>query len=252
VWPTALGGLLLVPGPNQRLAVVLLPDSAPDADALAAVRGAPVELFGPAGRMGSAAVAGVEREEDPECVRWPSARLQFGADSSGAEWTLAARTGTATAVPYRALATVPPRDSAALVVDIARVASGLSDDTAATFRGLPVVVRAAVRARFGAVDVIVAEVARRVGQGATPLEERVALVAERDTTPGARWVARWWVRVDGTEETIEASDVAGVVAIGDALAVVLQRESTRGVRYELLWRASGTWTRWWTGAWSGC
>lgn len=150
------------------------------------------------------------------------------------------------------LSAMAARDSAVMVVDLARLASGLPNDTTAAFRGLPVVTRSAVRMRVEGADLVFAEVTRRVGQEATPLEERVAFIAERDTTPGARWMARWSERVAGSEETIEATDVVGVVRVGAAVALVLQRESARGARYELLWREAGAWTRRWAGVWSGC
>jgi hypothetical protein len=165
---------------------------------------------------------------------------------------LAARANTGTLVPLTALGDLSPRESAVLTADLARLASALPMDTVAAFRGLPFVVRAAHVARVGGRVLLVAEVTRRVAQAASPLEQRVAVVADRDTTPGARWTPQWWERVDGSEETIEATDAVGVVAAAPGVAVLLQRESSRGVRYELVWGEGGTWGRRWTSGWGGC
>lgn len=251
-WPVELGGMLLVPGPNPRTAVVLLPDSMPDADALAAVRGAGVDLLGAGGRIGGATVAAIEMAEDQDCIRWPSARLQFGTDSSGANWGVATRAGAAVLLPMTAIGALPARDSLALVADLARVASGLPMDTVAAFRGLPFVVRSAHRARVGGRELLVAEVTRRVGQEATPLEERVLVVAERDSGAVSRWTSRWWDRVDGPEESIEATDAVGMLQVGGGVVVLLQRESPRGIRYELVWGDAAGWQRRWASVWSGC
>ncbi|MCU0623146.1 MAG: hypothetical protein MUF53_04695, partial [Gemmatimonadaceae bacterium] len=236
-WPPALGGWLVVGAPSgaARSGVLLVPDSVPDFDALAAVRGAQVELFGAGGRVGRASIAAVERADSVECIAWPMARLQLPPDSATTAWTLGVRAGSATPLPSVDFAGMGTRDSARLVVELARLASGLAGDTTPSFRGLPMVVRSAVRlGEVAGREVVVAEIVRRVGQEATPLEERIAMLAERDTGAGSPWRAGWVARIAGVEETIEASDFVGAVLVTpDTPVVVLQRESTKGARYEL-------------------
>jgi hypothetical protein len=103
---------------------------------------------------------------------------------------------------------------------------------------------------------LVAEVSRRVAQEAQPLEERMLIIAERDSGSTGPWRAAWSDRVQGIEETIEAADALALLvpATGPAAFLVVQRESARGMRYELMERGSGTtgWTRRWIGPWSGC
>lgn len=253
-WPAALGGLLVIGGTTPRSGVLLLADSVPDVDALAVARGAELELMSTTGRVGIATIAAAEPADSAECQAWPVARLQFGRDSVGLPWTLATRRGVATALPTAELASMGARDSANLVMELARLASGLAGDTNPAFRGLPMVVRAAARfAPAAGVDAVFAEVVRRVGQEAKPLEERVAVLAERASGPGATWRATWVQRIDGLEETIEAADLVGAITLMDGTPVlVVQRESARGVRYELLVRTAAGWERRWASLWSGC
>jgi hypothetical protein len=249
-WPTGLGELLLAATGAGRTAAILLPDTS--ADALARVRGAALTLTGPLGDVGQATVSATEKADDPECIEWPSARIER--DSSSAMWTLAVTRGSASGVPFTPFDALGTADSSAVIVELRRLASALPGDTNATFRGLPITVRDAARAKLtDSVTTIVAEVSRRVGQEAQPLEERVAFIAERVGTDPT-WRVRWHQRVDGLEETIEATHLVGVVALADRQHVlVLQRESARGLRFELFVRSvDGAWERRWTGAWSGC
>ncbi len=259
-WPSALGGLLVVgtPGGSVRSGVLLLPDAPNEAEAFAAVRGSRVELFGATGRVGEATIVAVERADTTECVAWPMARLQLPTNAAVGPWSLAARTGIAVPMASLDVTAMGGRDSARLVVELARLASGLPGDSNPSFRGLPMLVRTAVRTavRVSGVptrEVVVAEIVRRVGQEATPLEERIALVAERDSGTATPWRAGWFVRTDGVEESIESSDFAGALQLGaDPPIVVLQRESAKGARFELLVRTAQGWERRWTSAWSGC
>lgn len=258
-WPAGLGAVLLVGGEQSRAGVLLVPDSAPGPEVLSQVRGASVALYAAAGRVGSAAISGVSTDEDAECVTWPTVRLERGADSTGtasAPWTVgipASGPNGVVALPLTLLGAMGGRDSARVAMDLARLASGLPDDTVAALRGLPIVVRTAVLAPLDpTTELIVAEVVRRVGQEATPLEDRVAIVATRPRG-GGPFALAWQARVSGLEETIEATDPLAVLTYGSGgLAVLLQRESARGVRYELVWREGGAWRRGWASPWAGC
>lgn len=260
-WPAAMGGLLVVGSPAgaARSGILLVPDSITEVEPLATARGARVELFGASGRVGEATVVAVEQADSAECVAWPMARLQVVADSvSGAApsarpWTVALRVGAAMPLVGAELGAVGARDSTRLVVELARLASGLPGDTIAAFRGLPMIVRSAVRVRgVGDREVVVAEIVRRVGQEATPLEERIAVIAERDSAATTPFRAAWVGRVAGVEETIEATELVGAVLVGGEPVFVLQRESARGARYELLVRTARGWEARWASPWSGC
>lgn len=255
-WPAALGGVLLVAGEPPRGGVLLVPDSAAGPEVLSQVRGAPVTLFGPAGRVGDAEVTGVAIDEDDECITWPTVRLERAPGAADAPWAFGILRAGALGLaprPLTALATMAGRDSARLAMDLARFASGLPDDSVAAFRGLPIVVRTAALAVLdSATELVVAEVVRRVAQEATPLEDRVAFIATRPRA-GGPFVLAWQARVNGLEETIEATDPVAVLTWGaDGVAILLQRESARGVRYELVWRDAGGWRRGWASPWAGC
>lgn len=255
-WPTALGGMLVIAtdAAAGRTGLVLLPDSQPDADVLAATRGARLELVGPAGRLGEASVVALERDDSTECVAWPTARLQATGDSLPTGWTLGARAGATRPLAIRTLAGLGARDSARVVVELARLASGLPGDTNPAFRGLPMIVRAAsmLPAPWGR-EVVVAEIVRRVGQEATPLEERIAVVAERDPAGTAGWRSYWIARIEGAEESIEATELVGGMEVGGGeVVLVVQRDSAKGTRYELLVGSVKGWERRWASGWSGC
>jgi hypothetical protein len=237
---------------------VLLPDTAgaQSDEVLAPVRGAALDLFARAGRLGAAQLVALGEAGDGECVAWPRARLDFARDSVHGGWTVGAAAGRAKALPLDSLDGLSGRDSATLVIDIARLASSLPNDTSAAFRGLPVNVRSAHRFRPApGVEALVAEVARRVAQEAQPLEERILVIAERDSGAATPWRAAWSDRVQGIEETIEAADALALLmpASGGPAYLVVQRESARGIRYELMERTGATtWNRRWIGPWSGC
>jgi hypothetical protein len=226
---------------------------------VAAVRGTRVDLFTRAGAAGSASVAAPEpsRTRAGECTTWPAVRLASAPHAAAPTWTVAFIAGHAAPLPLDSIEGAPPADSARLAAEIARLASGLPDDTAPAFRGIPYVVRSA--RRFSAapgVEGLVAEIVRKLNEEANPREERILLVAEHDSSLAAgRYAAAYSERVSDDEETIETTDVLAAVSVGPSRTptIVLSREYGEGGEYALLERAGpGQWRLRWSSAYTGC
>jgi hypothetical protein len=222
------------------------------------VSGARVDLFTRAGSAGTAALSSAPARppHEEECTSWPTAHVAPSA-AAAAPWTVGFLAGRATAIPLDSVETLPQPDSARLVADVARLASALPNDTAPSFRGLPFVVLAARRfSPAPGVQAIVAEVSRKVNQEARPREERILLVAERDSAvPALPWVAAYSERVSDNEETVEASDVLAAVALGPSHTptLVIGREYGEGFSYALIERVGPKrWRLRWSSAYAGC
>jgi hypothetical protein len=262
---TVAGPALFVAGGNAQVAQLVFPEftdsTLTDTSAfdLSRVTGARVDLFTRAGAVGGASLAAAPtlpaREE--ECTSWPTARLALAQGAPARPWTVGFLAGRATAIPLDSVETLPQPDSARVVAEIARLASALPNDTSPSFRGLPFVVLAARRfSPAPGVQALVAEVSRKVNQEARPREERILVVAERDSAvPPGRWVAAYSERVSDNEETIEASDVLAAVALGPSRTptLVIGREYGEGFAYALVERVgSRRWRLRWSSAYAGC
>jgi hypothetical protein len=147
-------------------------------------------------------------------------------------------------------------DSARLAADIARIASALPGDTATIFRGLPFVVNAAWRARVPNGQVLVAAVVlRNVNQEANPRQERILLLAERDTTTSSpRYVTQYFERITGLEETVETTDLVAMVLLGTDRrpTLVIARDAGHGLSFGLVEQIGGKWQHRWNSAYAGC
>ncbi len=246
-WRAADGPFLLVAGDEPTDAMVVPPDSL-DPIARGVPQGATlrVELLGRSGRLGTAALTPVR----PFTCGWPRVRLAVrDAPSDSTRWTVALAPGTARPVALDSLERVTRADSARLVADLARLLSALPDDTISRYRGLPFAVRGAwTFSPTAGVTTVVAEVHRRVAQEATPFEERVLLLAERDSAPASRWRAVWWSRAHGTEESVEAVEPLAVLVLGTDRwpTLVAGHDNPAGAWHEFVARdSSGAWhSRW--------
>lgn len=249
-WRAQDGAFLLVAGDEFSEATLVPPDAA---DPLA--RGLPqgpslnMDLLGRSGRLGSAVLTPVR----PQTCGWPRVRLASrDSVADDAHWTVAFAPGVASAVPVDSLERLTRADSVRLVADLARLLSALADDTVPTFRGLPFSVRGAwTFAAAPGVRGVVTEVHRRVAQEATPLEERLLVIAERDSLPAARWRAVWWVRAQGTEESVEALDALALLVLGSdrGPTLVAGHDAPWGAWQELVARDStGSWRSRWRSA----
>ena len=249
-WRAVDGAFLLLAG-DDFIDATLVPPDALDSLAHGLPQGPAltVDLLGRSGRIGSAVVAPVR----PRGCGWPRVRIASrDALADDTHWSVAFAPGVARAVPMDSLERLTRADSVRLVADLARLLSALPDDTVPTFRGLPFSVRGAWT--FGAapgIAGVVAEVHRRVAQEATPLEERLLLIAERDAGPSAHWHAVWWVRAQGTEESVEALDALALLVLGGdpSPTLVAGHEAPDGAWQELVARdASGRWRSRWRSA----
>jgi hypothetical protein len=249
-WRTEDGAFLLVAGDESVEGTVIPPDSL-DALAHGLPQGAPlrVELLGRGGRLGVADLTPVR----PVTCGWPRVRLalhEMRGDST--RWTVALAPGVARALPLDSLDHLARADSVRLVADLARLLSALPDDTVPRYRGLPFAVRGAWTFNVApGVQGVVAEVHRRVAQEANPYEERLLMLAERDSTPGARWRALWWARTQGTEETVEAVEVLALLTLGadHGPTLLAGHDAPGGPWQEFVARdSSGSWRRRWRSA----
>jgi hypothetical protein len=265
-WDSTAGPALFVLGTTTQEAFVIAPrftdTTAIDSSRLEAgsLRSTSLELFSGGSRVGQARVSAVTASTRSDaCRSWPTAHLERAplTDSAATpEWSVAFEAKHATEWALDSIAGLSTADSARLAADIARIASSLPGDTAAVFRGLPFVVTKAWRTRGPAgLQVIAAVVVRNVNQEANPRQERILLLAERDTSiAGARYAPRYVERVTGLEETVETTDLLAMVLLGSERrpTIVVAREASNGSSYALIERIDGAWQRRWVSAYAGC
>lgn len=258
------GPVLIVDGGNETEAAIVLPhvtDSTlgegPPPDT-AALRGAHIDLFARGGTTGRAILVPTTAGTlTGDCTAWPAARVE-SLDPAGAApgpWAIALAAGRAVSLPLDSVQALAPVDSARRAADVVRVAAALPGDTAPAFRGLPFVVR---RAGRGLLDdgtaVIAAEIVRRVNEEATPREEHILLVIERDTVTGTS-VAAYSERVSGPEDDVESSEFLAALHLSPRRTpvLVISRDYGDGGAYSLLERtAPGHWRVRWNSAYTGC
>jgi len=265
-WDSSAGPALFVAGATPQQALVIAPrytDSLSlDSVRLdtAALRSLRLDLFGSGRQVGSArivsAASGSSRTDS--CRSWPTARLEVASSDTGstAPWSVAFEAGRALPLAIDSIEGLATADSARLAADLARLASAVPGDTAAAFRGLPFVVTKAWRTHVpDGPTVLVAVVVRNVNQEANPRQERILLVAERDTTgPASQFTIRYTERITGREETLETTDPVTIVLLGAERrpALVVTRDTGNGLSYVLIERAAGQWRQRWASTYAGC
>jgi len=258
------GPVLIVDGGNETEAAIVLPHAndstlgqGPPPDT-ASLHGAHLDLFSRGGPAGHAVLMPTTAGTlTGDCTAWPAARVE-SLDQAGAApgpWAVALTAGHAVSLPLDSVQALAPADSARRAADVVRVAASLAGDTAAAFRALPFVVR---RAGRGVLDdgtaLIAAEIVRRVNEEATPREEHILLVIERDTVTG-RSVAAYSERVSGPEDDVESSEFLAALHLSARRTPVLvvSRDYGDGGAYSLLERtAPGHWRVRWSSAYTGC
>lgn len=267
-WEPRAGPVLLVAGERLDAAIVVFPEVQGEHAAVelrfdtTALRGTAATLINRAGLAGSAMLG--ERtapDEDEDCVGWPMLRVGFPSGGP-ASWTIGLVQSRLVPVPLDSVESLSPSDSAALVAEVARLASTLPvGTTAGQLRGLPFSVQDVQRFHVSPdVDALVAHVVRRIHQEANPLEERTLLIAERDSIQQIgqrrrRYVLAFHQRAVGREETLEGSEVLAAVTPRDIPRpiLVVARELEGGVRYVLLERIGiRSWRVKWTSALVRC
>lgn len=263
-WDASAGPVLLVAGESGNDAMVVFPQftdsTLTDSTRfdVSGVRDVRFDLFARAGSAGTGTLAPRDDSTGDEgCVSWPVMAVRPVGDASLAAWTVGFASGRAETIPLDSIEALPPADSARLAAEAARLASSLPSDTAEAFRGIPFFVRTVRRFTIPPrTQALVAEVQRRVNQEASPREEQILIVAERDSgqTSGHYTVA-YYDRAAGTEESVETVDVLAAVLLGDGRqpALVLSRDDGDGTAYALLERTGPRrWAVRWASAYTGC
>lgn len=263
-WDVTAGPMFVVAGATPPEGIVVYPLYLPDVSLdtlqfdVAGLQSADVELFARGRTIGAGKLtATAPPKSEGACPEWPSARvfLPGGAPASG--WTTAFARGRAEAIAMDSIEGMSRADSARIVADVARLASGLPNDTATTFRGLPFTVLSLRRfyAESG-IQTIVADVVRKVNEEANPREEQLLVVAERDSgVVGAPLEAAYTERVSGPEEMLEGLDLLTAVKLGDARrpSLLFAHEYGDGVFFTLIERVGrAKWQHRWKSAYSGC
>lgn len=262
-WDEASAGpALFVPGDTARPseASAVLPDStlltadSTIAAATATLDGVTVELFAPRGKVGTARIAANARDAfADECSVGPTVRLTNAPPP--ASWKVAFATGRAWAIAVDSIEGLAGADSAARTAEVARLASLAPRTNNREFAGLPFSVRQARRFTRSGVDVVVAEVVRKIAQEANPREQHVLLVGERPAGSTARYELAYHETSTGDEANVETRDLLAAVLLGPERrpTLVLNREFGDGVAYSLLERtSSGRWRVRWTSGTVGC
>lgn len=214
-----------------------------------------LDLFARGGKVGEARLT-VERapKVEPGCTAWPVARLSTDPAQPLTGWTAAFAAGRVQVIPLDSIEGLASRDSARLAADLTRLASGLPDDTSATFRGLPFVVLRAWRSRGLDSGFVVAALARRVNQEDDPKEERLIMVVEAASPEANRWQVGWHERAAGhEEELVVAEPLLAFRVAGDAnVRLLFGRDDGVALGAAVLTRVVGQWRVQWESAVAGC
>lgn len=266
---TLAGPELFVAGTNPAEAVVVLPRYTDSTLADAPANDSTVDhharadLFTRHGVAGTATLAtGVAGNFTGSCTAWPTAHL-VTPGGPPPDWSVGFIAGHATSLPMDSMIGLAAVDSARRAAAIAHAASALPNDTAAAFRGLPFAVRDAHQFTLPSGDtVLAAEVVRRLNQEASPQEEHLLMVLERDTLPGPGGAAPPYIvayseRVSGPEDDVESSEMLAAILLGRGPrqhpAIVISRDYGDGSSYTLLERvAPRRWRARWNSAYVGC
>ena len=263
-WDSTAGPAMFVVGGSPGEASVIIPrftDSATLDSAqfdVSRIRAIHLDLFASGRHVGSARVAAMISPAPDSCPHWPTARLDIPATDTplAREWAVGFEAGHATAVAVDSITGLAIADSAQLAADVARIASALPGDTATVFRGLPFVVNNAWRMRLPDGQVLIAAVVvRNVNQEANPRQERILLLAERDTTGSRpRYVPQYFERITGLEETVETTDLVAMVLLGvdRRPTLIVTRDAGHGLSFALIEQIAGRWQHRWSSAYAGC
>lgn len=214
-----------------------------------------IDLFSRTGRVGQARVTlDAASPPEPGCTAWPVARLAVDAGVAMPVWTVAFAAGRVEAVPLDSIEGMAPRDSARLAIDLTRLASGLSDDSSSTFRGLPFVVLRAWRSRGIDSGFVVATLVRRVNQEDDPKEERLVVVVDAFGASSRDWTVAWHERASGHEdEMIVAEPLLAFRNAGNAaIRLLFGRDDGEALSAAVLTRERRGWTVLWESAVAGC
>lgn len=261
-WDTAAGPAFLVVGASAAQAAIVVPslDASAELDTarfdLSPVRASAYDLFVGGRRVGSARLGSAIASESPdECTAWPHVRLGTARDSQTAGWTVAIAQGRFTSVAPDSISVLPRADSSRVVMELARIASAAPGDTVEALQGIPYVVRRGYQFIVpGFPPTMLAEITRSLNQEASPAQEHILLIVERDSVT-SRYRLAYVERAAGTEETLESTEllVAGLITGRTQPVMLIARYAGDGVIYSLLERrGTRQWNLRWSSAYAGC
>lgn len=214
-----------------------------------------IELFSRSGPVGVArlTVAAAPRMDDG-CTAWPVARLTNSASGPILPWTAAFVGGHVLSIPLDSIEGLSSRDSVRLAADLTRLASGLRDDTSATFHGLPFVVLRANRARGLDTAFIVATLARHVNQEDSPREERLVIVVDVVSDDAKNWTVAWHERAAGREDDLVVAEplMAFHTTRSKNVYLLFGRDDGVALGAAVLTRDARGWHVLWESAVAGC
>ncbi|MEQ1690337.1 MAG: hypothetical protein ABMA00_03580 [Gemmatimonas sp.] len=214
-----------------------------------------LELYARSGRVGAArlTVEGAQHVE-PGCTAWPVARLSVLEGSPRTPWTAAFPRGRISPVALDSIEGLSSRDSARLAIDLTRLASGLPNDTVATFRGLPFVVLRAWRTKGLDIEFVVATLARRVNQEDSPREERLVIVVDQTGPDARQWKAAWHERASGSEDELVVAEPLLAFRAGRSpdVHLLFGRDDGVALGAAVLTRGTAGWRVQWESAVAGC
>jgi hypothetical protein len=214
-----------------------------------------LELFDRSGRVGTARLTVDSLQHlEPGCTAWPVARLTTIEGAANVPWTAAFALGRVTPIALDSIEGFTPRDSARLAVDLTRLASGLRDDTVATFRGLPFVVLRAWRTKGLDTEFVVATLARRVNQEDAPKEERLVMVIDQTGPDARKWLIAWHERGSGTEDELVVAEPLLAFRAGRSpdVHLLFGRDDGIALGAAVLTRTLTGWRVQWESAVAGC
>lgn len=261
-WDTAAGPAFLVAGANASQAAVVLGsfDSSVELDSarfdLGAITNADFDLLLSGRRVGPARAGSIiPPESADECVAWPHVSIDAPPDSQPGSWTVGVLRGRFTPIEPDSIAGQSRRDSLRLTMEITRIASAAPGDTVESLKGIPYVVRRGYLINLtGYPSIVLAEVTRSLNQEASPTQEHMLLIVEREPST-SRYKLVYVERNSGTEESLESTELltAGIVRGASQPSILLARYMGDGVAYSLLERLEdGDWRLRWTSAYAGC
>ncbi|MEO7964210.1 MAG: hypothetical protein ABIT38_09925, partial [Gemmatimonadaceae bacterium] len=214
-WDSAAGPIFLVVGESGARGSVVLPSLPSDASLdtahvdVSAYRGTNFDLLSNGRVVAKASFSSILANDAPDdCTAWPSVRLTGSTDSLSRGWTVAFESGRVVPIAFDSLAGLVSRDSSQLAIEVARVASAAPGDTVSELKGIPYQVRHAYRFSVApGREGLVAEVLRTLNQEASPKQEHLLILAERDSTSGGHFVSSYSERTSGGEEMLETSEL---------------------------------------------
>lgn len=241
-WIPALGSMFVVPFDSQA-AVVLFPELPTEE----LVSSGPLTLLDATGAAGG---AGATLVSSDSAVCGVASIVRFR-DSIATPWSAGLLAADVSPVRMDSMESLPARDSARVVAELARLASTLPMDPASRFKGLPFAVLSARRFQLAERTVLVAHLVRRVPHEAAPVEEHTLLVAERAASDpvAAPFAVGFHLRSEGTEDAAEHYEALAALSRGANAWLIIARDSEARTMYQVLERsANGRWRARWSRA----